>query len=249
MPNRFRGSRTQSSRDELAGKRDCKWSPTGRGLREQLEEIADRYGADRVAEQIPRIAELKGRFPPSISLLQAAIPDKPEAFQFNCYQHSFGLARAENVTPNTKEYWHVFPGREFVQFLLNARLEEIRADNARDGDHVIYAGLEIEHAGFVWGERIDSKWGLGHLWRHGVYDVPLGYGNHVRYFPRLTSETCVGAFLEYAGERGVCGVRSVKQRVQISLLLERWKMPDLVAILIRQPIPCIRVFGDDESDR
>jgi hypothetical protein len=29
-----------------------------RGLREQLEEITDRYGDDRVAEQIARIAEL-----------------------------------------------------------------------------------------------------------------------------------------------------------------------------------------------
>jgi hypothetical protein len=179
-----------------------------RGLREQLEEITDRYGDDRVAEQIPRIAELNGRFPHSISLLQAAIPDKPETFQFNCHQYSFGLARAENVTRIMKEYWHVCPGREFVQFLLT-RLEEIRADNARDGDHVIYAGSEIEHAGIARGERIESKWGLGHLWRHGVYEVPLRYGNHVRYFLRLTSEACVGAFLEYAAERGVCDIKSV----------------------------------------
>jgi hypothetical protein len=58
-----------------------------KGLREQLEEITDRYADDRVAEQIPRIAELNARFPHSISLLHAAIPDKPETFQFNCYQH------------------------------------------------------------------------------------------------------------------------------------------------------------------
>jgi hypothetical protein len=180
-----------------------------RGLRELLEEITDRYADDRVAEQIPQIAELNARFPHSISLLQSAIRDQPETFQFNCYQHSFGLARAESVARIMKEYWHVFPGREFAEFLLNTRLEEIRADNARDGDHVIYAGSEIEHAGIVRGERIESKWGLGHLWRHGVYEVPLRYGNHVRYFRRLTSETCVGAFLEYAAERGVCCVKSV----------------------------------------
>jgi hypothetical protein len=180
-----------------------------KGLREQLEEITDRYADDRVAEQIPRIAELNARFPHSISLLHAAIPDKPETFQFNCYEHSFGLARAESATRIMKEYWHVFPGREFVQFLLDTRLEEIPMDKARDGDSVIYAGAEIEHAGIVRVERIESKWGLGHLWRHGVYEIPLRYGNHVRYFRRLTSETCVGAFLEYAAERGACGVKSV----------------------------------------
>jgi hypothetical protein len=175
-----------------------------RGLREQLEEITDCYADDRVAEQIPQIAELNARFPHSISLLQSAIP---ETFQFNCYQHSFGLARAESVTRIMKEYWHVFSGREFVRFLLNTRLEEIRADNAREGDHVIYEGSEIEHAGIVRGERIESKWDLGHLWRHGVYEVPLRYGDHVRYFQRLTSETCVGAFLEYAAERGACSAK------------------------------------------
>jgi hypothetical protein len=146
-----------------------------RELRKLLEEITDRYADDRVAEQIPRIAELNARFPHSISLLQAAIPGKPETFQFNCYQHSFGLARAESVTRIMKEYSHVFPAREFVHFLLDTRLEEIPIDKARGGDHVIYAGAEIEHAGIVRGERIESKWGLGHLWRHGVYEVPLRY--------------------------------------------------------------------------
>jgi len=180
-----------------------------KGLREQLEAITDRYADDRMAEQILRIAELTARFPHSISLWQAAIPGKPETFQFNCYQHSFGLARAESVIHIMREYWHVFPGREFVQFLLDTRLEETLTEEVRDGDHVIYAGAEIEHAGIVRGEGIESKWGLGHVWRHGVYEVPLRYGNHVRYFRRLPSETCVGAFLEYAAERGACGVKSV----------------------------------------
>lgn len=177
-----------------------------RGLREHLEEITDHYGDDRVSEQIPRIAELNARFPHSISLLQAAIPGKPETFQFNCYQHSFGLARAESVTRIMREYWHVFPGREFVQFLLDTRLQDIPTDEVQDGDHVIYAGEEIEHAGIVRERRIESKWGLGHLWRHGVYEVPLRYGNRVRFFRQLTPETCVRAFLEYGAERGAWAV-------------------------------------------
>lgn len=69
--------------------------------------------------------------------------------QFNCYQHSFGLVDIESVTQIMKEYGYVFPGRDFVQFLIDTRLREISIDDARDADHVVYAGSEIEHAGKV----------------------------------------------------------------------------------------------------
>jgi hypothetical protein len=173
-----------------------------RGLREELEEITDLCAGDGIAEQIPKIAELNARFPHSISLWQAVTPGKLETFQFNCYQHSFGLARKESVERIMKNHLHVFPGRAFVQFLLDTRLVEIPREEAQSGDHVIYAVAEIEHAGILRGERVESKWGLGHLWRHGVTEVPLRYGDRVRYFRQLTPEICARAFHEYAAQRG-----------------------------------------------
>jgi hypothetical protein len=173
-----------------------------KNLRDELQEITDRYADDRVAEQILRIAKLNPRFSHTISLLQAVMPDKPETFQFNCYQYSFALRKVESVTRIMQEHW-LSPRREFGRFLLDTRLQGIPANEAQDGDHIIYEDPEIVHAGIVREGRIESKWGLGHLWHHGVFEVPWRYGTHVRYFRRLAPGNCVDAFLEYATERGV----------------------------------------------
>jgi hypothetical protein len=69
---------------------------------------------------------------------------------------------------------------------------------------VVYAaGSRIEHAGRVNKKAIESKWGLGHTWRHGLYEVPWRYGNVVRFFSHLSQEESVRAFLHYAARRGV----------------------------------------------
>jgi hypothetical protein len=164
-------------------------------LREALDEITKRYVNDNVAEQIPEIASLASTYPHTITLVCEAIPDKPETFQFNCYQYSFDLANVESVKRIMKNYSSVYPGREFVQFLIERRLEEISGDEANDQDHIIYsAGMQSEHAGKVFEGAIESKWGLMHLWRHDVFEVPWHYGNNVRFFRHLPQSESVQAF-------------------------------------------------------
>jgi hypothetical protein len=49
---------------------------------------------------------------------------------------------------------------------------------------------------------VRSKWGMVHLWRHVLQEVPAGYGDRVRFFQRLPAERCVELFLEYAEAMG-----------------------------------------------
>jgi hypothetical protein len=173
-------------------------------FRVELGQIVDRYIGDQAGDQIDQIATLALKHPHSICVVREAIPGKQESFRFNCYQHSFSLVDIESVTRIMRMYGSIFPGREFVQFLIDARLHEINVEEANDGDHVIYAaGSRIEHAGKVSQGMIESKWGLAHLWRHRVYEVPWAYGNVVRVFSRLSQEESVRAFLDYAAGRGV----------------------------------------------
>jgi hypothetical protein len=178
-------------------------------LRECLEEITitcedERLAACKLSEQITRIAELKTRFPHSISLVQAAVRDEPRESRFNCYAHSFGLARDQRVLRAMAEHYpRIFPGRQFVQTLVDGRLQSVSADETVDGDHVVYLSNQIEHAGIVREGRVESKWGLGHIWHHGEFEVPVRYGDSVLYFRRLDREVSVRAFLEYAREYGV----------------------------------------------
>lgn len=180
------------------------WGTNNRLLREELQRITDSYINDRVGEQIEQVANLSLKYPHSISVVQKAIPDKQETFRFNCYQHSFGLINVESVIRIMKDHGSVYPGREFVQFLIDTRLQEVSIEQAQDGDHVVYAaGSQIQHAGKVTEEAIESKWGLMHIWRHGVYEVPLRYGSTVRFFGHISQDMAVQGFLDYARKRGV----------------------------------------------
>jgi hypothetical protein len=183
-----------------------------KGLRDFLDEITTQRADEGLAKwllgQIPRIAELHNRFSHSISLVQAFIPGnfvpgKPETYGFNCYQHSFGLAKDERVIGIMRGHGgRVFPDRQFVQNLVDARLQSISAAEAVDGDHIVYSSTQVEHAGIMRQGGVESKWGgVGHLWHHGVFEVPLRYGDRVRFFRRLDPEVSIRAFLEYEIER------------------------------------------------
>jgi hypothetical protein len=177
------------------------WGVNDRPLREGLDKITDDYADsdEHLCEQVGLIGRLATKYHASISLVHETRPGDP---LFTCYQHSFSLIDAESVTRILHRNWHITLGRQFVQHLVDARLDEISIENARDGDHVLYIGSQIEHAGKVAKDAVESKWGKAHLWRHGVYVVPLRYGNTVRFFRRISQEESVQAFHEYARMHG-----------------------------------------------
>lgn len=108
----------------------------------------------------------------------------------------------DSVTQVMRRRRSVFPGRQFVASLIDNLLQEIRPENAQDGDHVVYySGSTIEHAGRVKTGAVESKSGLMHLLRHGLFEVPMRYGNKVRFFHRLPQAEAIRAFLQYASRQ------------------------------------------------
>jgi len=73
-----------------------------------------------------------------------------------------------------------------------------------DGDVVVYFSNAVpKHAAKMNGSRVVSKWGLGHLWEHGLFEVPSIFGDDVRFFKRLARRAAVSAFVEFAKSLGV----------------------------------------------
>jgi hypothetical protein len=177
-----------------------KWGANNRLLREELEKIIEDYAdsAERLVEQVGLIMSLGMKYDASISLVRET---KPGPF-FTCYQHSFSLADVESVTRIMDDNWQVRLGREFIQYLVDTRLEEVSIGNAKEGDHVLYLSSQIEHAGKVDQGAVESKWGRAHLWHHGVFEVPLRYGDTVKFFHHIPQEDSVQAFHEYARIHG-----------------------------------------------
>jgi hypothetical protein len=171
-----------------------------RPLREELEKIIEDYADSdaRLGEQVGLVMRLASKYDASISLVRETKPGEP---WFTCYQHSFGLVGVVSVS-RILDNCHISLGRRFVQSLVDTRLDEISIESAKDGDHVLYIGSQIEHAGKVAQDAVESKWGKAHLWRHGVFEVPLRYGNTVRFFRQISQEESIQAFHEYASIHG-----------------------------------------------
>jgi hypothetical protein len=180
------------------------WGANNRPLRDELDKITDDYSDsdERLGEQIDLVTRLALKYNASISLVRETKPGEP---LFTCYQHSFSLAGVESVTRIMDENWHVRLGREFIQYLVDRWLYEISIEDAKDEDHVLYIGSQIEHAGKVAQDAVESKWGRAHLWRHGVFEVPLRYGDTVRFFRHISQDDAIQAFHEYAAIQGAMG--------------------------------------------
>jgi hypothetical protein len=147
-------------------------------LRKHLAEITKPADAAELKAQVQQMANLTLTRPHAVTLHEENIPGSP---RFNCYQYSLGIADVR-VRDGILD---VFPGRDFVQFLVENHLKEVGSEDAETGDHIIYSSSQIEHAGRVKTGAIESKWGTGHVWRHGVYEVPESYGDMLRPYNRM----------------------------------------------------------------
>ena len=52
-------------------------------------------------------------------------------------------------------------------------------------------------------DLVESKWGVGHLYRHGLFEVPASYGTEVRHFAPISRDQTIDEYVEYAREHGV----------------------------------------------
>ena len=56
------------------------------------------------------------------------------------------------------------------------------------------------HAGLVAGQRVRSKWGIGNLWEHAIWEVPTSYGETAERFTIADVGALEPAFEAYAAE-------------------------------------------------
>jgi len=130
---------------------------------------------------------------------------KPAAERYNSFGYALDLADSERHIAVATHFRNIHCDSAFVSYLLkNGSLEEAPADALRKGDVVIYFhNADPTHAGKVFGDRVISKWGLGSLWEHALFEIPASYGNDVHYFRALGPGAAEAAFLKYAQIRGV----------------------------------------------
>lgn len=90
------------------------------------------------------------------------------------------------------------PGSAFIQQLIQLEWL-VPTGQPKDGDILVYFdGTTPKHAGKCWHGIVESKWGLGHLWRHPQCEVPLSYGDDTGALERVDGLTASEWFVKYA---------------------------------------------------
>ena len=154
---------------------------------------------DALVDSHPQlIADLAREIPHSIQLAPTA-PGLPIA-SYNCFEFALGLAGRREVRLISRYLPSTFCNGDFVQTLVDSTLNTTASPST--GDLVLYRNnAEITHAGLVSGSRVISKWGTGHLWLHGLLEVPRSYGDGTSFYVDPSTNDILTSFIEYARSR------------------------------------------------
>lgn len=167
-----------------------------RELRQALRSITE-LPPDQIPNHRALVAELRSTFPHSIVVLTDPEVAHLPLQRFTCFMHSFRLVSAKTAVHLMHEL-EVQPKNDFVDHLVAHHLSEISAEDTGNGDVVLYSrGQEIMHAGTVRAARVVSKWGLGWLWEHEVFEVPAQYGDKVHFYRRIEQGEAEQLFVSY----------------------------------------------------
>jgi hypothetical protein len=153
-----------------------------------------------------------------LELFAAAIQNHPNAVtrlysahpigRYTCFVHVFGFTeKPEYVAIARWGFNGQFAGPEFAHWMIDHQeLKEVSEAEAQPGDMVMYFNDEgrLKHTGIYLGvNRVESKWGKGHLFEHDLFAVPESYGTTVKYFRKIPGEDVLESFKQFAREKGM----------------------------------------------
>ncbi len=178
-------------------------------LRKALDKLAVICPGGKAEDQVRFIQALKAKHSHSIDFWEET-PEVPADFrksnanvQFNCFMYCLGL-RYGDIKKIIGSDGRKIPNSEYMSLLCKKYLTEINRGSTIDGDYILYfSNQKNMHAGKVKNGKVVSKWGSGHVWIHGIFEVPASYGNQVKYYSRVEKSICVKTVREWMGQ--YCG--------------------------------------------
>lgn len=154
-------------------------------------------------EHAARIEQLRANTAHTIAVLNSEHPID----RYTCAVFAFHLVEDPTyIEVASFGLGGTFAGPEFVSFLLDNNLLASRAEHESvKGDLIFYfESGEFRHVGRLCAlpGRVVSKWGIGLLYEHGIWEVAENYGEEVRYFAGPNEEESFELFSKYAEHKG-----------------------------------------------
>ena len=141
-------------------------------------------GGSRVETHPIQLEEIRREIAHTIQILPTPLGE--ELGNFNCVMLALDLVGClgEPCSPLGRFY----ADTAFLQSLI--RESNTKECEAKAGALVVWrVGDTIKHVGTaVAPGRAASKWGIGHVYEHGLLDVPTSYGETINFYDPIESE-------------------------------------------------------------
>lgn len=137
--------------------------------------------------QIMRMRGLNNEFSRSIESIEMGENN------YNCFMYALELQTNEHIKAILRaNYPQLKFGSSYITELIDSKLlrEDVEGKVVIyfNGDKPMHAARRISSKLYV------SKWGLGLLWQHGLYDLPSEYGDRHKFYRRSSLEAAIKLF-------------------------------------------------------
>ncbi len=160
-------------------------------LRQKLDELTQCQDLER---QLIVMDDLRKKINHHIKLLKRINVDSDT--KYNCFMYALNVSQARKIRNALKLNEDVYFGTKFIHGLINNR---ILLPN-KSGTIIIYfKHNKPVHAGKFshTTKKVRSKWGIGHIWEHDIFEVPYLYGDSSILFDPVAPQIVIKEFQEY----------------------------------------------------
>lgn len=171
------------------------------GLRHALQAMTEETDGARHPELLRKLSR---EHPNTITILESLHP----LHRYTCFVHALGFTeKPQYVLIAQNGFNSVYASPEFAHWLFNqGRLTEVTESDLVPNDLAFYTSTDgrFRHAAIFFGsDRFQSKWGLGYLFEHRLFEIPNSYGNSARFFRGLSYAQAIRSFVCYAESKGM----------------------------------------------
>ncbi len=161
-------------------------------FRDKLDEIT-KHGYPK--KHIDRIASLKKLYPHKISL-----HGNPYFFEKDdCFLYAFRDLLPDDLLDAFNKLISDKPElfESICHDLILKELVTLHAEQM-DSDRIVvyFLANTLKHFGRIEGDTVLSKWGNGYAWKHGLLEVPLSYGDTVRFSSGVIDQSVFNMVIE-----------------------------------------------------
>lgn len=167
-------------------------------LRESLQSVTEKF---KVVDHAAQIELIRQNYHHTIQ----PISKVADGLKYNCVMSALGIQDDSRYVSMAMRCPHdVHANSNFVHFLVERGL---LVEQAVPKAGLIVAYLDegrFRHVGkLVSHHRAQSKWGIGLLYEHGLLEVPISYGDSLKYFLPMGRDQVIDAFCTFAIHKGI----------------------------------------------